>query len=78
MLKSLTARALFEEFPLLRHAQWGGKLWADGYYVGSSGERVTSGLVQRYIRYQKAEAQSPRQLGLFDRSEVRRSRTKSR
>jgi putative transposase len=77
-LKSLTARALFDEFPRLRQAQWGGQLWADGYYVASSGERVTSDLVQRYIRYQKAEAQSPRQLSLFDRPQVRRSRTKPR
>ena len=77
-LKSLTARALFEEFPQLRKAQWGGKLWADGYYVGSSGEKVTSELIQRYIRYQKAEAQSPRQLSLFDLSGARRSRPKRR
>jgi putative transposase len=77
-LKSLTARALFEEFPQLRKAQWGGKLWADGYYVGSSGEQVTSELIQRYIRYQKAEAQSPRQLSLFDVSRARGGRPKSR
>ncbi len=77
-LKSLTARALFEEFPRLRERQWGGKLWADGYYVGSSGERVTSELIQRYIRYQKAEAQSPRQLSLFGLPAARRGRPKPR
>ena len=77
-LKSLTARAVFEEFPQVRKAQWGGKLWADGYYVGSSGEKVTSELIQRYIRYQKAEAQSPRQLSLFDLPGARRGRPKSR
>ncbi len=75
-LKSLTARALFEEFPQLRKSQWGGKLCADGYYVGSSGEKVTSELIQRYIRYQKAEAHSPRQLSVFDLPAARRSRPK--
>ncbi len=77
-LQSLTARALFEDFPRLRQAQWGGKLWADGYYVGASGERVTRELIQRYIRYQKAEARSPRQLSLFDLPGARRSRPKRR
>ena len=76
--RSLTARALFEEFPQLRKSQWGGKVWADGYYVGSSGERVTSELIQRYIRYQKAEAQSPRQLSVFDLPRARRRQPKPR
>jgi putative transposase len=66
-IKSLTARALYAEFPGLRKVQWGGKIWADGYYVGSSGEHVTSELIRRYIRYQKAEEQTgPKQLRLFD------------
>lgn len=56
----------------------GGKLWADGYYVGSSGEKVTSELIQRYIRYQEAEPQSPRQLSLFDLTRARGSRPKLR
>ncbi len=56
----------------------GGKLWADGYSVGSSGEKVSSELIQRYIRYQKAEAQSPRQLSLFDLTRARGSRPKLR
>jgi len=30
VIKSLTARALYEEFPQLRKVQWSGKLWADG------------------------------------------------
>jgi len=65
-IKSLTARALFEEFPRLRKAQWGGKLWAAGYYVGSSGEQVTSERIRRYIKYQKVEAENPKPLRLFD------------
>jgi putative transposase len=65
-IKSLTARKLYEEFPRLRKVQWSGRIWAEGYYVGSSGEHVTSDLIQRYIEYQKAEATGPRQLRLFD------------
>lgn len=30
IIKSLTARELFEEFPRLRKVQWSGRIWADG------------------------------------------------
>jgi putative transposase len=55
VLKSITARELYAEYPRLRKSHWGGKLWADGYYVGSAGEHVTSELIKRYIEYQSAE-----------------------
>jgi len=55
VIKSITARELYAEFPRLRRTHWGGKLWADGYYVGSAGEHVTSDLIKRYIEYQDAE-----------------------
>ena len=54
-IKSLTARELYHEFPHLRRSHWGGKLWADGYYVGSAGEQVTSDLIKRYVEYQSYE-----------------------
>jgi len=55
VIKSITARELYAEFPRLRRSHWGGKLWADGYYVGSAGDHVTSDLIERYIAYQSAE-----------------------
>jgi putative transposase len=55
VLKSMTARELYAEFPRLRKSHWGGQLWADGYYVGSAGDHVTSDLIQRYIEYQGRE-----------------------
>jgi len=66
IIKSLTARELFEKFPQLRKIQWSGRIWADGYYVGSSGEHVTDELIRKYIKYQKDEAHGARQLNLFD------------
>ena len=54
-IKSVTARELYAAFPRLRKSHWGGKLWADGYYVGSAGDHVTSDLIQRYIAYQGEE-----------------------
>jgi putative transposase len=62
-LKSLTARELYAAFPQLRRTHWGGKLWSDGYYVGSAGEHVTSELIRQYIEYQGTE--DTRQLRMF-------------
>jgi putative transposase len=62
VIKSLTARELYTEFPHLRRSHWGGKLWADGYYVGSAGEHVTSDLIKRYIEYQADEDAGQSQL----------------
>jgi len=55
VIKSITARELYAEFPRLRRSHWGGKLWADGYYVGSAGDHVTSDLIKWYIEYQESE-----------------------
>jgi putative transposase len=55
VLKRITARVLYEEFPRLRQSHWGGKLWADGCYVGSAGDHVTSDLIEQYIEYHESE-----------------------
>ena len=55
VIKSITARELYAEFPRLCKTHWGGELWATGYYVGSAGDHVTSDLIKRYIEYQDAE-----------------------
>jgi len=62
VMKSITARELYAEFPRLRRSHWGGKLWADGYYVGSAGEHITSDLIKRYIEYQDAEESGQQRL----------------
>jgi len=62
ILKSISAKRIFEEFPQIKKVLWGGKLWADGYYVGSSGEEVTADMIRRYIKYQQEQA---KQLRLF-------------
>jgi putative transposase len=54
VLKSITARDLYEEFPRWRRSHWGGKLWGDGYYVGSAGGHVTSDLIEQYIEWQES------------------------
>lgn len=51
IMKSKSAKKLFEEFPRVKEKLWAGKFWARGYYVGSSGEDVTDDVIKRYIKY---------------------------
>ena len=49
-LKSLSAKALFREFPVLRQRMWGGELWEDGYFARTVGEDLKSESIVRYIQ----------------------------
>ena len=62
IMKSISAKKLFEEFPQIKRELWGSHLWARGYYVGTSGDKVTSEVIKRYIKY----CQDQRQLSLFE------------
>ena len=65
ILKSITAREIFEEFPRLKKRLWAGEFWGDGYFVRSVGDQVTTEIIQRYIRYQTSE-HATGQLSLWD------------
>ncbi|MEQ8672486.1 MAG: IS200/IS605 family transposase [Balneola sp.] len=65
IMKSISAREIFKEFPRLRKQLWGGKFWVDGYFVRSVGDNVTAEIIKRYIRYQD-DSDKPRQLELWD------------
>lgn len=65
IVKSISAREIFKEFPRLRKQLWAGEFWADGYFVRSVGDNVTSEIIKRYIRYQD-DSDKPHQLKLWD------------
>ena len=52
VLKSITAKQLFERFPDLRKTLWGAEFWSDGGYIGTVGDGVTEELIRRYIELQ--------------------------
>lgn len=64
VLKSISAREVFKKFPNVKRVLWGGTLWADGYFVRAVGDKVTSFIIQRYIKYQHHE-HTVRQQKLF-------------
>ena len=62
-LKSLSARAVFKEFPSIKRRLWGGELWESGYFVRTVGDKVTAEVIRQYIRRHKEEPDP--QLKLF-------------
>lgn len=49
VLKGVTARLLFQQFPALKKRLWGGHLWSPSYYVGTAGN-VSAATIRRYER----------------------------
>lgn len=57
IVKSLSAREIFQGFPWLRQQVWGGEPWGDGYFVRSVGDQVTAEMIRRHIRHQQDQTQ---------------------
>ncbi len=55
VIKSISAKMVFREFPEVKKELWGGEFWSDGYFVRSVGDKVTSDLIRRYIKYHQEE-----------------------
>lgn len=52
IVKSLTARAVFERAPEVKKALWGGEFWTDGYFISSVGRQGNETGVRDYVRGQ--------------------------
>src|SRR2546426_12769582 len=62
--KSLSARAIFREFPRIKRRLWGGERWEDGYFVRTVGDKVTAEVIRRYIQQHRLEKSGDAQLSL--------------
>ncbi len=65
IMKSISAREVFREFPDVRKQLWAGELWNDGYFVRSVGDKVIANVIRKYIEYQTHDDDSI-QLRMFD------------
>jgi len=65
IMKSISAREVFEAFPHLRKQLWAGQFWGAGYFVRSVGDAVTAEIIRNYIRYQETDHDAG-QLSLWD------------
>jgi putative transposase len=49
ILKSVSTKLLFQEFPWLKQYYWGGEIWVGGYFVRSVGPGLTKEHIEAYI-----------------------------
>jgi putative transposase len=68
IIKSLSGRGLFREFPGLKKRLWAGELWEDGYFARTVGDRLTRDVILKYIAHHRDLEQGPAQLALKLRS----------
>ena len=62
IIKSISARELFREFPRIKKRLWAGELWEDGYFARTVGDRMTRQIIEKYIKHHRAIEQGPTQL----------------
>ena len=56
IIKSITARKVFERFPRLKKEElWGGEFWSDGKYIGTVGESANEEIIKKYIKNQSID-----------------------
>ena len=71
IIKSITARKIFERFPNLKKKElWSGEFWSDGKYIGTVGEATSEKTIRNYIRKQGSDKKKTetrmKQLKLFN------------
>ena len=52
IIKSITAKEIFREFPQLKKDMWGSSLWTSGYYANTVGMYASKDVIANYIKNQ--------------------------
>ena len=52
LLKSITAREIFNQNPEIKRELWGGEFWSDGYYFATVSGRGDKKAIEKYIEGQ--------------------------
>jgi REP element-mobilizing transposase RayT len=52
IIKSITARYIFETKPELKKELWGSSLWTSGYYFSTVGKHGTETVIRNYVKEQ--------------------------
>jgi putative transposase len=68
IIKSITARQIFKQYPEIKKQLWGGELWSDGGYIGTIGDGKTSDVIKNYVENQgnKEEEEAYQQMKILD------------
>ena len=68
IIKSLTAKKVFQECPQVRKILWGGEFWTDGYFASTVSKHGDEKMISKYVKNQGLEYKQlheDRQLKLF-------------
>lgn len=52
IIKSITAKQLFQRYPEIKAMLWGGKFWTSGYYANTVGQYGNEEAIKKYIENQ--------------------------
>jgi putative transposase len=55
IIKSITAREIFQSCPEVRKQLWGGQFWSAGYFISTVGQHGNETSIKKYIQNQGAE-----------------------
>ncbi|MCG2711651.1 MAG: transposase, partial [Candidatus Omnitrophica bacterium] len=55
IVKSITARKVFEQRPEVKEQLWGGEFWADGYYINTVSKHGCEETISKYVKTQGLE-----------------------
>ena len=50
--KSITAKQIFKQFPIVKQMLWGGKFWTSGYYLNTVGQYANEEAIKTYVKNQ--------------------------
>jgi len=56
---------IFSEYSRVKKPLWRDKLWEDGYFVRTIGDKVMADVIREYIEYHCHHEKTPRKLELF-------------
>lgn len=57
IIKSITARYVFDKMPELKQELWGSSLWASGYYAATVGKHGNETAIGKYVKEQGRAAE---------------------
>ena len=63
IIKSITAKKIFERCPEVKKQLWGGEFWSDGYYVSTVGQHGNEEVISKYVRNQGKEEEYKKLFG---------------
>jgi REP element-mobilizing transposase RayT len=68
MIKSITAKQVFQRCPQVKTQLWGGEFWSDGFFASTVGKHGDENTIGRYVKNQGQQYNKiyeDRQLRLF-------------